>query len=184
MGHIKGNTTLQQQYITRRHLIPFVFQCNLPVNMKLFLLCVVCLFGLTLATEGDNTDVLDAVNQVESEIEDLGEELRDIGISTSGIEATLKALDDTVKDELKDLKKLVEDEFDDLKYILNIVLGKVDKVLHKPRFGFGPGPKYGHGHKYGGYGRGYGHKYGPPKKYGYGHGHGHGYGHGYGKKGW
>merc|ERR1712243_456312 len=110
MGHIKGNTTLQQQYITRHHYIPFVFQCNLPLNMKLFLLCVVSLFGLTLGTEGDNADVVEAVNQVEREIEDLGEELRDIGIVTSGIEATLKSLDDSVKDELKDLKKLVEDE--------------------------------------------------------------------------
>merc|ERR1712189_135833 len=126
----------------------------------LFLLCVVSLFGLTLATEGDdatNADVLDAVNQVDSELEDVGDTLRDMSISLSGIEATVKSLD-TVKDETKDLKKLIEEEFDDLKYILNIVLGKVDKVLHKPRFGFGPGPKYGHGHKYGGYGRGYGHK--------------------------
>merc|ERR1712134_168644 len=162
-------------YITRHHYIPFVFQCNLSLNMKLFLLCVVSLIGVTLAqNNGDDTtnaDILDAVNQVDSELEDMGDTLRDMSISISLSETTVKSLDDTVKDETKDLKKLIEEEFDDLKYILNIVLGKVDKVLHKPRFGFGPGPKYG-----------YGHKYGPPKKYGYGHGHG--YGHGYGKKGW
>merc|ERR1712121_112489 len=106
-----------------------------------------------------------------------------MGVHHSSSSHTLRVQEQSaVKYETKDLKKLIEEEFDDLKYILNIVLGKVDKVLHKPRFGFGPGPKYGHGHKYGGYGRGYGHKYGPPKKYGYGHGHG--YGHGYGKKGW
>merc|ERR1711951_249343 len=112
------------EYITRRHHTSFVFNSNLPLNMKFFLLCVVSLIGVTLAqNNGDDTtnaDILDAVNQVDSELEDTGDTLRDMSISLSGIEATVKSLDDTVKDETKDLKKLIEEEFDDLKYILNI----------------------------------------------------------------
>merc|ERR1711973_665307 len=154
--------------LTFIHFLLLSFQCSLLRNMKFFLLCAFSLVGLSLAT----TDA----SQVAASVEEIGDNIRDMSFTVDGLETSLKALDDSVKDELKDLKQLVEDEFDDLKYILNIVLGKLDKVLHKPKFGYGPGPKYGH--KYGGYGHGYGHKYGPPKKYGYGHGHG------YGKKGW
>merc|ERR1711973_25436 len=157
MGTIQQKTVHHSRTITR--LVSF--QRILASIMKFFLLSVFSMVGLSLA---------------DWPIEEVEDHVKEIGYKVEEMEASMKALDDSVKDELKDLKQLVEDEFDDLKYILNIVLGKVDKVLHKPKFGYGPGPKYGH--KYGGYGHGYGHKYGPPKKYGYGHGHG------YGKKGW
>merc|ERR1712180_194933 len=163
--HFKCYTIPHWQYIIHIHLLLSI-QCGVPRNMKSFLLCVFSLVGVSLATD---------VAEVATSVEEIEDQVKDISFTVDGLETSLKALDDSVKDELKDLKQLVEDEFDDLKYILNIVLGKLDKVLHKPKFGYGPGPKYGH--KYGGYGRGgYGHKYGPPKKYGYG------YGHGYGKK--
>merc|ERR1711962_207507 len=140
------------QYITHIHLL-LSFQYREPRNMKFFLLCVFSLVGVSLAM--DVADVAASVDEIE-------DQMKDMSFTVEGLETSLKALDDFVKD-----------EFDDLKYILNIVLGKLDKVLHKPKFGYSPGPKYGH--KYGGYGRGgYGHKYGPPKKYGYGHGHGYG----------
>merc|ERR1711973_715767 len=145
--------------LTFIHFLLLSFQCSLLRNMKFFLLCAFSLVGLSLA--------MPDVSQVAASVEEIEDNMKDMSFTVDGLETSLKALDDSVKDELKDLK-----------YILNIVLGKLDKVLHKPKFGYGPGPKYGHGHKYGGYGRGYGHgyghKYGPPKRYGHGHGHGYG----------
>merc|ERR1711962_442887 len=148
------------EYITHIHL-HLSFQYREPRNMKFFLLCVVSFVGVSLAMD---------VEDVAASVDEIEDQLKDMSFTVEGLETSMKALDDSVKDEFKDLKQLVDDEFDDLKYILNIVLGKLDKVLHKPKFGYGPGLRSGH--KYGGYGRGgYGHKYGLSKKYGYGHGH-------------
>merc|ERR1711973_586151 len=111
MGTIQQKTVHHSRTITR--LVSF--QRILASIMKFFLLSVFSMVGLSLA---------------DWPIEEVEDHVKEIGYKVEEMEASMKALDDSVKDEFKDLK-----------YILNIVLGKVDKVLHKPKFGYGPGPK-------------------------------------------
>merc|ERR1711973_911679 len=108
--------------LTFIHFLLLSFQCSLLRNMKFFLLCAFSLVGLSLA--------MPDVSQVAASVEEIEDNVKDMSFTVDGLETSLKALDDSVKEELK---QLVEDEFDDLKYILNIVLGKLDKVLHKPK---------------------------------------------------
>merc|ERR1711962_735086 len=117
MGHFKCYTIPHGEYITHIHL-HLSFQYREPRNMKFFLLCVVSLVGVSLAMD---------VEDVAASVDGIEDQLKDMSFTVEGLETSLKALDDSVKDEFKDLKQLVEDEFDDLKYILNIVLGKLDK---------------------------------------------------------
>ena len=137
---------------------------------------------------------------IKSILENLSDGTFEVADGTASTAENVKKMDDAMKDEIKELKQLVEDETDDLKvsffillyghiellkscfslinfvfqYMLNIVLGKLDKILFKsygPKFGPKYGPKFGPGYKHGGYGPKYG-----PRKYGYGNG--------YGKKLW
>merc|ERR1711962_1743999 len=110
------------EYITHIHLL-LSFQYREPRNMKFFLLCVVSLVGVSLAMD---------VEDVAASVDEIEDQLKDMSFTVEGLETSLKALDDSVKDEFKDLKQLVEDEFDDLKYILNIVLANWTRCCTNP----------------------------------------------------
>merc|ERR1711973_827543 len=139
------------------------------IMMKLLVLFI-AVSAISTAMATDSAKFLAAVDSIKVIVESIADGTFEVADGTASTAENVKKMDDAMKDEIKELKQLVEDETDDLKYMLNIVLGKLDKILFKsygPKFGPKYGPKFGPG--------GYGHKYGP-RKYGYGNG--------YGKKLW
>merc|ERR1711973_34167 len=147
---------------------------SIMIKMLALFIAMSAISTVIIATPAGDAALLAAVDGIKSILENLSDGTFEVADGTASTAENLKKMDDAIKDEIKELKQLVEDETDDLKYMLNIVLGKLDKILFKsygPKFGPKYGPKFGPGYKHGGYGPKYG-----PRKYGYGNG--------YGKKLW
>merc|ERR1712221_48962 len=138
--------------------------------MKKMLTLFIAMSAISTAMATDSAKFLAAVDSIKVIVESIADGTFEVADGTASTAENVKKMDDAMKDEIKELKQLVEDETDDLKYMLNIVLGKLDKILFKsygPKFGPKYGPKFGPGYKH----VGYGHKFGP-RKYGYGNGYG------------